>query len=330
MPAELHFSEQLTRLSEYVAHEMPAPLVSASIVAYKTSPDAIRALCNGLKTSYPAIRLLVVDNAASAELERALEHDGIEYLAPATNVGFGRAHNLALERVLDSSAYHLFVNPDIQVLAETLPRMIGFLDNNPSVGAVMPRVLYPDNRIQHQCKLLPSPMDLFLRRFAPAALQRAFAASMLRYDLRHLDYQQTMEPPVVSGCFLAVRTSVLAQTGGFDPRFFMYLEDFDLCRRIHEHARLVYLPAATVVHEHGKGSYKSFRLLKYHLASTIRYFNKWGWFSDRRRSMLNRDEAISGNVWSLNFSALPAMSTVNPLSGLRQDRLEIAEPSLAN
>lgn len=291
--------QQLQLLATQLSNGKNKLRVSASIVTYKNSPAVIAALCTALTRTYAPLRLLVVDNAASSELESALRRTAIEYIAPRSNVGFGRAHNMALERVKDTSTYHFFVNPDIEVLPDTLSRIVTFLEEHADVGAVMPKVVYPDGSVQRQCKLLPSPLDLLLRRFAPTAMKRAFADQMARYDLCHMDYNQIMEPPVVCGCFLAVRTSVLLRTGGFDPRFFMYLEDFDLCRRIRQHARLVYLPITAVVHEHGKGSYRSLRLLRYHIESTIRYFNKWGWFGDAERTVLNSDEAILGNVSSL-------------------------------
>lgn len=298
MPGREPFSEQLHLLANQVEWRTQAVRVSASIVTYKNSPAVTADLCNALRRSYQGIRILVIDNASSPELKSALGREEVEYIAPGLNIGFGRAHNIALERVKDTSTYHVFVNPDIEVLPDTLSSIVTFLEENPDVGAVMPKVLYPDGTIQRQCKFLPSPLDLVLRRFAPIGVKRAFANEMARYDLCHMDYNQIMEPPVVCGCFLAVRTAVIARTGGFDPGFFMYLEDFDLCRRIRQQARLVYLPTTAVVHEHGKGSYRNLRLLRYHIASTIRYFNKWGWLRDEDRSVLNCDRAILGNVSS--------------------------------
>ena len=74
---------------------------------------------------------------------------------------------------------------------------------------------------------------------------------------------------------MLVRTSVLQQTGLFDERYFLYMEDVDLCRRIGEVSKTVYFPEVTVFHEYQKGSYRNWLLMKYHVESAWKYFSKW-------------------------------------------------------
>ena len=88
-------------------------------------------------------------------------------------------------------------------------------------------------------------------------------------------YDKVMEVPSLSGCFMFIRTDVLKQIGGVDKRVFMYAEDVGLCRRVGEVTRTMYYPEVSVVHEYEKGSYKNRKLLKYHMCSVIKYFNKW-------------------------------------------------------
>lgn len=73
------------------------------------------------------------------------------------------------------------------------------------------------------------------------------------------------------------RMSILKQVDGFDERYFMYAEDLDLCRRIGKVAQTMYYPKVSVYHAYAKGSYKNRKLLRYHMCSMIKYFNKWGW-----------------------------------------------------
>jgi GT2 family glycosyltransferase len=72
----------------------------------------------------------------------------------------------------------------------------------------------------------------------------------------------------------------------------MYMEDIDLVRRIHVHFKTIYYPFCSIIHKHGKGSYNNKKLLKYHLSSSIQYFNKWGWLFDEQRRKIN-DKILS-------------------------------------
>ena len=76
---------------------------------------------------------------------------------------------------------------------------------------------------------------------------------------------------------------VFEEVGKFDERYFMYMEDYDLCRRIGEKFKVIYYPEAEIIHEHGKASYKSRKMMIIHSQSAIKYFNKWGWFFDKER-----------------------------------------------
>ena len=91
------------------------------------------------------------------------------------------------------------------------------------------------------------------------------------------------------GCFLFMRMSALEKVGLFDESIFMYTEDIDITRRIHKYYRTIYYPDVTIVHAHRAASYKSKKMLKIHIRSAIRYFNKWGWFFDQERKVWNKE-----------------------------------------
>ncbi len=86
-----------------------------------------------------------------------------------------------------------------------------------------------------------------------------------------------------------LRVGAIKKAGFFDDRFFMYLEDTDLCRRINKVYRTVFYPYVTIYHNYGKGSYTNKKLLHYHIKSAVRYFNKWGWFNDSERKKINQE-----------------------------------------
>lgn len=213
---------------------------------------------------------------------------GATYLAPGENLGFGRAHNLAYARARSMAPFHLVVNPDVRFDTPVLETLLGQMHQQPDLGVIMPKILYGDGSMQFLCKRLPTPADLLLRRFAPVAARRLLRRFMDRYEMRDRDYEQPMEPPSLSGCFLLLRNEVVDRTGLFDERFFMYMEDVDLVRRVRRVARTLYYPLVAIYHDYQKGSYYDRRLAQYHVLSAARYFSKWGWFRDDERKRLNK------------------------------------------
>ena len=125
-----------------------------------------------------------------------------------------------------------------------------------------------------------------------------------------------MEVPNLSGCFMFIRTEVFSNVGLFDERYFLYLEDTDLCRRINEDYRTVYFPKVSIIHGYSKASYKSLRLMKLHLQSSVKYFNKWGWFKDAKK------EAINYSV--LNSSYTPKLRSQKLVQIQEQNLLTVA------
>ena len=82
--------------------------------------------------------------------------------------------------------------------------------------------------------------------------------------------------PFGQGSFLVVRTNLMKQLDGFDERYFMYVEDADLCKRINQVSTLQYFPYTSVIHLWEKGSHKNPKLMKWHIQAMVKYFKKWG------------------------------------------------------
>jgi GT2 family glycosyltransferase len=260
--------------------------ISASIVLYKNDPAEVLAAVASLTSSSLQVGLMAIDNSPTEELREAVESLGAEYHFIGSNVGFGAGHNIALRAYMGRSEYHLILNPDVHFDPQILTPLYDFMQANRNVGLVMPRVLYPDGSEQRLCKLLPRPIDLIVRRFG-GPLGKLFQSGADRYLLKGVRMDQPGFVPCVSGCFMLVRTETLVRIGLFDERYFMYMEDVDLCRRVAEIADTFFFPGVAIIHEYAKGSYRSKRLLKYHIQSAWRYFEKWGWFVDQTRDRLN-------------------------------------------
>jgi len=260
--------------------------ITVSIVTYKTSPGVLKRCIESILRANMKINIYVIDNSPEDYLRTICSNNGIFYIFNDNNVGFGAGHNIAIkETIKDNIPFHLVTNPDIHFGDAVLEPLYEFMNGNTDVGVIMPKILYVDGSVQYLCKLLPTPMDLIRRRFFGGTRYSGKKDSL--YELRSTGYDKIMDVPYLSGCFMFIRTEALSRAGLFDERFFLYLEDVDLSRRIHKHYRTVYYPDVSVFHQYEKGSYKNSKLLKYHLQSAIRYFNKWGYFFDKDRREIN-------------------------------------------
>ncbi|MDE5822847.1 MAG: glycosyltransferase family 2 protein [Paramuribaculum sp.] len=262
-------------------------MTTASIVAYHTPQKYLKRLIDSVEQSEVSV-LYVVDNSSNDELHDFLrDYPSIRYIYLGKNLGYGAAHNIAIKRAIElGSKYHVVLNPDVYWEGDVLGRLSDFMDKTPDCGLVMPKIVYPNGKTQYLCKLLPTPIDLIVRRFIPI---KSYQKRLdYNYELQWCGYDKVMEVPSLSGCFMFMRCSVLKIVGGFDERYFMYAEDLDLCRRIGEVSKTIFYPLVSVVHEYEKGSYKNKQLLKYHIKSVVKYFNKWGWFFDKKRTNKNK------------------------------------------
>jgi GT2 family glycosyltransferase len=259
--------------------------ITASIVLYNTPSEMyLPAIHDFLQKAQDRI-IYVVDNSDAMPASRVPADPRIHYIATGRNLGFGKAHNLAIRRARGESDVHFIVNPDVRILNDAVCILSDLLQGDPGIGLAMPNIVYPDGSEQNLCKLLPTPMTLIGRRFVPFASMRD--AIDRRYVISGLSDQHAHDIPMLSGCFLAARTELLNQIGGFDERFFLYMEDFDLVRRVSATHRTLYEPRARISHGYQRGSIKNAKLLRLHVRSAIQYFNKWGWFIDAQRKKAN-------------------------------------------
>lgn len=260
-------------------------MITASLVLFNNAPEVYGKAIESFLQAAPDGILLVLDNSPLPLQHSLFAHERVKYVFNDENLGFGRAHNRAIALLPDTSRLHLLLNPDVHFAADVLQKLAGFMQEDAATGAVMPRISYPDGSPQLLAKLLPTPVDLILRRFIPSTRIRQRINT--RYELHALPQLEPVEVPSLSGCFLLVRTDLLKDVGGFDERYFMYMEDVDLVRRIADRAKTVYMPSISVTHEYAKGSYVNKKLLGYHLKSALQYFSKWGWWFDKVRAERN-------------------------------------------
>mgnify|MGYP003649223909 CR=1 FL=1 len=220
--------------------------------------------------SEPALTALV-----AACRTQAIDID-VALLEGHGNVGYGRGHNLSINKA--ESHCHLILNPDVTLATNSLADGLEFMIRNPEIVALSPAVTDGDGHKQYVCKRYPSVLDFLLRGFAPAFLKRRFATRLARYEMRDLPEQEpSTDIPIISGCFMLFRTAALRCVGGFDERYFLYFEDFDLSLRVHSQGSLAYLPTMHIVHLGGNSARKGLGHIGMFARSGLRFYNSHGW-----------------------------------------------------
>ena len=260
-------------------------MITASIVTYNTGREDLERVCSSaLGDSID--RLYVVDHSPEEGLSDLLPQDDRIRYEKRPNLGYGAGHNAAIAKAMEEGArYHAVLNPDIYWNGKVIEPLARYMDENPQTGMTVPKVLYPDGGLQYVCKLIPTPYDLIANRFLPKKLVRN---RLRRFRLEATGYDSIMNVPYMHGCFFLLRIDALRDVGGFDERFFMYPEDIDLTRRLHEKWDTIFYPHLSIYHAHAAESRKSMRMLRIHISNMIKYFNKWGWWDDPLRRSINR------------------------------------------
>ncbi len=227
-----------------------------------------------------ALEVIVVDGASSdgsVDMVQT-EFPWVNLIACDENVGFPRGNNLGLAEA--DGRYHLLLNPDTEIRGDALSVMVDYLNRHPDVGVVGPQLLNADGSIQSSRRRFPTLATAFfestwLETIAPKRLLRHYYALDLPDD-------KTADMDWGVGACLLARRELFERIGGLDEAYFMYSEELDWQRRIKLAGwRIVYLPAAQVLHYVGQSSEQAVtaRHINFQRAK-LRYFRKYhGWLA---------------------------------------------------
>jgi N-acetylglucosaminyl-diphospho-decaprenol L-rhamnosyltransferase len=216
------------------------------VVAYRSGAHLRR--CVEPLCAQPGISVYVVDNACPDASSETVADLALTTVMMRRNAGFGAGCNAGAR--LGSAPAVLFLNPDARVEPGDALLLAERLRDDPSIGAVGPRLVDEDGRLH-----------LSVRRFP--RLRSAFGEALfLHHALPHAQWTTELvnrpaagEAEWLSGAALCVRRAALEEIGGFDERFFLYSEDTDLCARLrHAGCRIVYDPAPTATHVGGQSA----------------------------------------------------------------------------
>ena len=201
------------------------------------------------------------------------------FLTFADNPGYGRAINRVVAAVQGPAPPWLgALNTDLSWEPGTFEILLDWLDRHPEVVLAVPEIQDPDGRPQLLCKRDPSLLALISRRFLPQALKPRWLRHYdARFQMADQDLGQPLDVPYLSGCCMLIQHRAFEAVGGFDRRFFLYLEDADISRSLRALGRCIHLPVAAVRHHWGRGNHHSLWLTIVNVQSVWLYFGKWGW-----------------------------------------------------
>lgn len=263
-----------------------SPRVSFITVNFQMR-DYIRNLLKGIEDAKLGFsyEYLLVDNYPPGKQDGILEiareqFPWVKTMDTGGNLGFGRGNNLAMKEA--KGDYILLANPDLTVFPGELEKWIEWMDQHPDVGISGPRTLNPDGTDQESCYRFYTIMMPLYRRTVLGKLPWA-KREVDRFAMKGMDRTKEQDVDWVQGSAMCIRRSLLEKIGGFDERYFMYLEDSDLCRQAWENGmRVTYTPVAKVVHYHQRQSrlkkpWDIFtnKTIRYHVRSAYKYFQKY-------------------------------------------------------
>lgn len=240
---------------------------SASIVSYNSRQKTLNAVDSLLRYTDPdKLKLYVIDNGSTDGTVEALrDRPGVTLIENGKNVGFGAAHNQVLS--FPHGKYHAVINPDIVIDRDVIGHLTGILEQNPDIAMITPKILNEDGSEQTLPKKNPTVRYLFLGRLMENVRRDYVMADQTADGLTDIEF--------CTGCFFVIRSEVFEKLGGFDTRYFMYLEDADLSRRARAFGRAVFCPDCGVTHLWERSSAKSPKYFLIHLSSCIKYLVKW-------------------------------------------------------
>jgi GT2 family glycosyltransferase len=236
-------------------------------------------------------KLVLLDNCSTAlgyaELLKNITNQDkyksfVELIYSDKNLGFGGGHNYIFNYVIRnySMNYYCICNPDVVFIDSSFNKLSDFIESNYSVAMVAPKILNTDLSLQFSNKKFPNIFNLLIRRFIPNFISKmigVFEKIDIKYERRNDGYFNNNLGEFLSGCFLLIRSEVYKKINGFDERFFLYMEDVDLCKRVSQIGKIYFVSDAVVTHKWSRSSHKSFRSMMLHIKSAIKYFNKHGW-----------------------------------------------------
>lgn len=251
------------------------------IVTYNHKFDILKRNIDSILNQNIPCNIQIVDHSPRNFLEKDLKkyykEEQVRYFFRADfNHGYGAGNNFGFNQKPDFE-YFLVLNPDIEFQENVLKTLLTQISKNSEIGLIFPKVLNEDGSIQFNIKRHPTVLALIGRRFALLSRLPFIKKAMNSYEFIDFDYSKSSTVDFVGGCFMLVRSKVFQELEGFDEKYFMYFEDYDLCSKIRKSGYLIFYHSDSfIIHVWNRGSHKSLKLFRIFATSMLRFFWKWG------------------------------------------------------
>lgn len=233
-----------------------------------------------------AFEVIFVDNRSDPKdesvgfLRKAAKEGRITLIESPRNVGFGAGNNLGLK--IAKGEYILIHNPDTTVEKDSLQRLVNYLAKHPEIGLLGPKLVYSNGDVQDSCRRFMTFTDLIIKR-TPLKKINPWKKRLQRYLMLDFDHNKVQDVDLITGAMMLARKDFLwKKLSGFDERYFLFMEDFDLCQRTSRAGKkVVYYPEVSILHYHkrlsGGGFFGQFlkKTFWFHLVSSAKYFWRW-------------------------------------------------------
>lgn len=228
--------------------------------------------------------IIYVDNASTDPisvgfLENAAKEGRIKLVKSPVNLGFAGGNNLGAKQA--TGDFIFILNPDTAPYADTLQKMVDYLVAHPKIGMLGPQLVYSDGTIQESCRRDMSIVDLVIKRTFLRHLP-GLRGRVSTYLMSDFDHGKIQPVELLTGAAMMLPRAVFDRVGGFDDRYFLFMEDFDLCKEVRRAGyEIVYYPEAKVEHYHKRLSGGNFfkmltrKVFWLHVQSATKYFWKW-------------------------------------------------------
>ncbi|WP_439131141.1 glycosyltransferase [Polaribacter sp.] len=249
--------------------------ITACIVLYNEDLTELTKTINSFLNVPLQKKLYLVDNTTQMRFQNIFINKDIEYIANGKNIGFGPGHNVVIDKIKDKSNFHLILNPDVTFAKKVIPNLIQELTKDEKLAMIAPKVLFPTGEHQYSCRRYPRFFELIGRRFT--FLRPLFKSKIFKGKYKDKDLSNPFYAEYLAGCFHLYKTEDFIRLNGFDERYFLYLEDVDICKKIDTIGKKkLYYPKEEIIHILKRGSLRNLTLFFRHSSSAIKYFLKWG------------------------------------------------------